>query len=310
MAGSKDAQFQYANYLASKESIDERSLNPHVWSIFLKTFTAFPSGEVKILEIGGGIGATLKRLVRANPSRDISYTLLDLESGNLAYFESHVTQWMLGLDYKQHPDGGFKWINGDGRQINVTVVQADILEYVEEERNEAGWDILVAQAFLDLFDLESLLPKLLLMIRRGGVFYFPINFDGITSFLPGIEPSVDSLVENIYHNSMDAKAKMPARRGRSQSGRYLLSLLTHLDADIISAGSSDWIVHARNGRYSGQDRYFLEQILHFVEGELHKSNDIDSKVALDWLAQRRRQLELGKLIYLAHQIDIVGRRLK
>lgn len=54
----------YSRYLASKRTVDDRALNRDV----LRTFITSLHGreELKILEVGAGIGAMLERLLRTN----------------------------------------------------------------------------------------------------------------------------------------------------------------------------------------------------------------------------------------------------
>jgi hypothetical protein len=157
-----------------------------------------------------------------------------------------------------------------------------------------------------MFDIEQILPDILGLLVETGIFYFPINFDGITSFMPALDTRLDRLVEDIYHDSMDARAGNPEIKGHSQSGRLLLSELARLGHGILEAGASDWIVYPRNSLYRDADQYFLSQMLRFVQGEISKSNVIDKKEAMSWIRSREKQLENGVLMFMAHQIDVLG----
>ncbi|MFK7847373.1 MAG: hypothetical protein AB8G77_18925 [Rhodothermales bacterium] len=305
-----ESVFNYARYLASKEPVDERSLNRNVWDAFAKALSAYePQSDdspVKILEVGAGIGATFRRIANLPAKQHLTYTLLDLEAVNLDYFKGHANSWMRMIGYVRLSEERLVWKNEAGRVIEVELVLADIHDYLSES-NASLWDIVVGQAFLDLFDLETFLPALFRLIAPGGLFYFPINFDGITSFLPSLEPSLDDRVEDVYHSSMDARALKPGVRGRSQSGRHLLSELMKLELHTLEVGSSDWIVYPRQGEYAGDEAYFLQQILQFVKNELSKSNEVSPEEAKYWVRTRLNQLQKRKLIYLAHQIDVFGK---
>lgn len=73
--------FSYPRYLEVKTTVDERSLNQKVWTAFLDHLEAGPSSPT-ILDVGGGTGATLLRVLEAMTDRSIiqiDYTLLDPE---------------------------------------------------------------------------------------------------------------------------------------------------------------------------------------------------------------------------------------
>ena len=304
LSSSSPPAFSYAKYLASKESIDARSLNRNVWDDFVSQLRG-ASQVLQVIELGGGIGTTFKRIASQNLQADLHYTLVDNEQENLDHFTSHVAEWMGEMQYQQ--EAALAWRNSVGSLVKVTPLLKDVHHLLADKAAKGKWDWMIAQAFLDLFDIEDFLSPLLSLLRPGGLFYFPINFDGITSFLPTMSPELDAHVESIYHDSMDARATQPTLKGHSQSGRLLLSEILRLKHEILSAGASDWIIHPVNGTYIQSDQFFLGQMLHFVESELKKSNEIDNDVADDWLKKRRQQLNSGELIFLAHQIDVLGR---
>lgn len=304
-----EAAFSYARYLAAKEYVDNRSINQHVWQRFLEELDSLDDKDtpVRILELGAGIGATLKRVVSSSSISDLDYTLVDIEEDNVRYFKDHLATWIESLGFQKEAGGSDCWINLDGRRVKIRVVLDDINEFGKPESRLQSWDILIAQAFLDLFDLRSFVPFLFNLLKANALFYFPINFDGITSFSPTIDRDTDDVIEAIYHTSMDARSAVPARKGRSQSGRYLLDVLMQNNAELLAAGSSDWLIHPISKTYHPDERFFLEQILWFFEQELRKSNAIDKSLASVWLHQRRKQLAEGGLVFLAHQIDVLGR---
>ena len=78
-------------------------------------------------------------------------------------------------------------------------------------------------------------------------------------------------------------------------------------AEVLAAGSSDWVVHAVGGGYPADEAYFLGCILHFVEMTLQGHPELDGGKFGAWLALRRGQLACGELVYVAHQLDYCGR---
>ncbi|HMI23927.1 MAG TPA: hypothetical protein VK594_05500 [Streptosporangiaceae bacterium] len=63
-----------------------------------------------------------------------------------------------------------------------------------------------------------------------------------------------------------------------------------------------------DGTYAGDEAYFLRSILDTIHSALRDRRDRVEPADLDgWLAERGRQLAAGELVYIAHQLDFVGR---
>jgi hypothetical protein len=98
------------------------------------------------------------------------------------------------------------------------------------------------------------------------------------------------------------------RAGHSQTGRRLLGALGRHGGDILAAGSSDWVVWpTTEGAYPSGEAHFLEQVLETMHLALASHPDLDKDRWEAWLGQRRAQLKAGKLIFIAHQLDVCGR---
>jgi hypothetical protein len=128
-----------------------------------------------------------------------------------------------------------------------------------------------------------------------------INFDGVTSLEPTIDPELDSKIERLYHHSMDTRPT----GGDSQAGRHLFGHLKQTGGEIVSAGASDWVVFATEGQYPADEAYFLQFILHFFESSLGNHPELDKAIFQDWLTKRRAQVERGEMVYIAHQMDFL-----
>jgi hypothetical protein len=88
-------------------------------------------------------------------------------------------------------------------------------------------------------------------------------------------------------------------------------LFQHLGAagaKILASGSSDWVVHAIDGRYPAREQEFLAGILHTIDAELEWRSEIDQRALRSWITNRQSQLARGELVYIAHQLDFAGRR--
>jgi hypothetical protein len=166
----------------------------------------------------------------------------------------------------------------------------------------------VANAVLDLFDIPAALEQIVELTCQRGWFYVSINFDGLTILEPTVDPILDEQIIRLYHQSMDERRVNGKHSGDSRAGRHLFQYLRQAGLEIVEAGGSDWVVFARDGRYGGDEAYFLRHILHFFEESLAGCPELDPVRFQSWLAERRAQIERGELVYIAHQLDFLARR--
>jgi SAM-dependent methyltransferase len=275
----------FPRYLAAKKTVDDRALNAHVWGTLAQLLRGFEDRAV-VLEVGAGIGTMAERMVERGLLARAAYTLLDEQPENLAVARQRLA----------------------ASPLTLTLLAGDALEFCAQPAQRGVYDLLIAHAFLDLLDLPTALPLLLKALKPGGLFYFTLNFDGATIFQPEIDPVFDAHLEALYHRTMDERITKGRRSGDSRSGRHLFGLLRKCGAEILAAGSSDWTVLAGpDGRYPGDEAYFLRFILHTFHGALCDHPEIETSRLEAWMAERYAQLERGELVYIAHQMDFVGR---
>ncbi len=165
-------------------------------------------------------------------------------------------------------------------------------------------DLLIAHAFLDLLPMPKSLPDLFSLLKPGGLAWLTLNFDGVTSFEPVIDPALDAKIEQLYHLTMDERPT----GGDSQSGRHLFKYLQDAGANILAAGSSDWVVYPHDGHYPADEAYFLHFILHFFEESLTGHPELDTDTFTAWLRERHAQVKHAELVYIAHQMDFLVQR--
>ena len=275
----------FIRYLAVKQTVDDRALNPHVY----ETLRAeLPLGPLDVLEVGAGTGAMLDRLVaRGLLAAGGRYTAVDADPANVAAALERYSR-------RTSP-------------LSVSWEAADVYDFARRKRGRRAWDLLIAHAFLDLVDAPRLLPELLALLRPGGLFYFTINFDGLTILEPPVDPGFDEQVIDLYHRTMDERTADGRPAGDSRSGRHLLWQLPAAGAEILAAGASDWVVVPSRGGYAADEADFLRAILGFFEQSLSGRPELNPARLAGWLARRRAQIEAGELIYVAHQMDVCGR---
>jgi SAM-dependent methyltransferase len=289
----------YARYLAAKTTVDDRALNGHVLAELRRLM---PAGAPRVLEVGAGLGTMVARLIDWGVVGTGEYILLDTERKLLDLSRQWLREWAdaRGMRCASLPDGL------QVGELRVRLVHAELGSYLETDHGALA-DVLIANAVLDLVDVPAILPGLLRLLVPGGVYWFTINYDGMSIFAPG--HSRDDQVLQAYHRDMDERVRYGRPAGESRTGRHLFHHLRAAGAPALAAGSSDWVVNAGpDGNYPGDEAYFLRTILSTIQDALRSRQDwVDPADLSDWLAVRGRQLAAGELVYIAHQLDFAGR---
>jgi len=295
----------YARYLTAKTSVDDRALNRHVLAELRRLM---PAGAPRVLEVGAGLGTMVARLMDWGVVGTGEYILLDADRPLLDDSRRWLRDWAAarGLRSDLLPDG---LQVGD---LRVRLEHAELGRYLEAAHGAQGArrgpaDVLIANAVLDLVDVAAILPGLLRLLVPGGVYWFTINYDGESIFVPG-HPHDDQVMQ-AYHRDMDERVRYGRPAGDSRTGRRLFHNLRAVGAPALAAGSSDWVVSAGpDGNYPDDEAYFLRSILCTIQNALRSRPDrVEPADLADWLAMRGRQLAAGELVYIAHQLDFVGR---
>jgi hypothetical protein len=264
----------FSHYLLSKQTVDDRALNKDVLNALRLHLSQPP---VSMIEVGGGIGTMLKRLIQWGILCRGNYTLVDQMKTNIAYARGWIPQWAAESGMRVESLGTEELCVCDQtREIHIRLVCADVFDFIQ--RNQQPADLLIAHAFLDLLPMPASLEKLFSL--TNGLAWLTLNFDGLTTLEPAIDDALDEKIERLYH-------------------------LRSLQAEILAAGASDWVVHTTQGEYPAEEKYFLHFILNFFEGSLRAQPELDPATFAEWLAKRRQQIERGELVYIAHQIDFL-----
>jgi hypothetical protein len=297
--------YSYPRYLEAKKTVDARALNQRVWTQFVEKLVAPDASSVRIIEVGGGVGATVERVVEALEPQSIevlTYTFVDIEPANVEAAREALRSWAQDRGYSVSGSDPQVWTDGPV-DVSFQFVTADLYD-VAVAHDGPAYDAIVAQAVFDLLEIPDALRALDPLLRPDGLWYLPIHFDGLTAFEPPVDSDFDARVERLYHESMSGPSGQEGGRAGAHCGRRLLTRLGDADATLLEAGSSDWVIFPRDGGYPGHEAYFLHHILHFVETELAGHPELDASAFSDWMSTRRRQVEEGELIYIAHQLDV------
>jgi SAM-dependent methyltransferase len=307
--------YSYVRYLHAKRSVDDRALNRGVLEQLREALAGLPattSVPPRVLELGAGVGTMVSRLADLGWLTRARYTLLDSDRASLDAATAHLRAWG-GADARD--EGGAVVVRDGGRDLEVRAVESDVFDWLagpdahvagDADTDGKSYDLVIANAFLDLVDVGALLPLLWRRVAPGRPFWFSINFDGETIFLP--ERPLDSQVSTLYHRDMDQRLHRGRPTAGSRTGRLLLQEVPRSGARLLGAGSSDWVVlPSVGGGYPSDEGYFLHHILHTIETALRGSPAIDATAFESWLEERREQIDRGELIYVTHQLDVFGR---
>ncbi|MDD5466236.1 MAG: class I SAM-dependent methyltransferase [Anaerolineales bacterium] len=303
----RESTYSFARYLAAKRSVDDRALNRQVW----ETLQARLAGRgeaapLRVLEVGAGIGTMVERLLDWDLLRRAHCTALDQDAASLALAPQRLAAWAAAHGCRAERTAAGISLAGDDLHLEVALHPGELEAYLAGGEGAGGYNLLLAHAFLDLVDLETTLPPLLRQLAPGGLFYFTLNFDGLSVFAPPFDPRLDELIVALYHGAMDARRREGAPAGESRAGRRLFDAIAQAGGRLLEAGASDWVVFPRDGAYPGDEAYFLHFILHTVEMALQGHTDLQAGALRRWAATRHAEVRRGELVYLAHQLDFLG----
>jgi SAM-dependent methyltransferase len=298
----------YIRYLAAKQRLDDRSLNRQVWDCLVRAVRGRPAATpLRVLEVGCGIGTMVERLLDWGLLVRAHYTGIDVEAEFIREARRRLRHYAEakraggGLE-----EGGAMIWTSSGQDVRVFLRVADLADFLDREQGRPAFDLLVAHAFLDLVDLPATLPRLLSLLPPGGLFYFTLNFDGATIFEPPIDPDLDRRIIARYHETMDTRRVRGRPAGSSVTGRRLLRHLKEGGATVAAAGSSDWLVFPGPAGYPGDEAYFLHFIIDTIGQALLGHPEPDPERFRAWIARRHAQIEAAELVYIAHQVDVMG----
>ena len=178
-------EYSFPHYLLSKQSVDDRALNRTV----LDSLKAnLPAAPIRIIEVGAGIGTMLARLVRWDVVTKADYILVDEMAENIQTAREWIPLWAVesGLGVERIEQDQLR-VFDQTRDVRIRLECADVFDFIQ--KNKAPADLLIAHAFLDLLPMPESMPSLLALTKH--LAWLTINFDGVTSLEPTIDPALD-----------------------------------------------------------------------------------------------------------------------
>lgn len=292
----------FTRYLAAKKSVDNRALHQQTWEALASVLDT--PDTLEILEIGGGIGTMIERLLARKMLQHTHYTLLDEEGENIAEARQRLPAWAAENNFAVSWQNETLILWKDGLETKVSFLAEDLFDFLACHNPAEKYDLLIAHAFLDLVDIPATLPKLIDLLHPQSHVYFTVNFDGESIFEPAA-PHDDEIIAR-YHQTMDERVIAGKPSGDSRAGRHLFQHLNAAGCEILSAGSSDWVVFG-DETYPVDEAYFLHFIVATIHNALLRDGEIAPHRVDAWASARHTQITRGALVYIAHQLDFLGR---
>ena len=295
---------------------------------------------IRIVDVGTGIGSMAARLAeRERFERPVSYHGIDIDPEVIDAGRSRLPHWLEAAGYDVTSDGhrivarprnSQTESTSSPQRFEITLEVADVAsiaadadgvitddadaaidgadESIPEDSDlliADDPDAVIAAAFLDVVDLETVLPRLQACLGDGGLLYAPCTYAGRTSFVPS-DP-LDGRIERLYHRHMD---EIRDRPGSSRAGEQLLQAAPRFGFDTLEVGGGDWVVRPSSTGYEAQEGTFLEFLLETINGALADYPDsvLSDESREAWITKRRRQIQDGELTMIAHNLDVLARR--
>ncbi|WP_128477465.1 class I SAM-dependent methyltransferase [Halorussus pelagicus] len=292
----------FQRYLSAKRSVDDRALDRRVETRLAEEIRGREDDRLRVLEVGAGIGSSVTRLLaRPWPPDRVEYTALDIDPENVAFARERLPAWAAPRGFAvrragENADDRVVLTRGQ-RRTEVRFRTADAFEFLDATDRE--FDLVVAQAFVDLADPADALAAFRGALASDGLAYCPITYDGATSFDPVHDPDFEERFLDSFHRHLDDG-------GDSRAGRHLLAEASET-GEVLAAAGSDWVVHPREGGYPADEAYFLDCIVAMVAGAVRKEGGIKDDRIAEWATRRREQIGDAELVYCAHQLDLLVR---
>jgi SAM-dependent methyltransferase len=303
-------------YLEAKIEVDDRSLHPRLLQGVCERLGREPG--LRVLDVGTGTGAMLRRLLARVPEWRAELAGLDPDPGSLevAARRLRVELRRQGRRVEVERAPGRLELTcapgeagGTGGEFRVRLLRGGLLDEETALRlRPRSFDLVTAHAFLDLLPTELALGAIHRLLRVGGWLYATINYDGLTALLPpDEEPELEARLLERYELSMEARRVGGRPTAGRWSGRRLCRHLPECGYAIRDVAASDWMIFPGPRGHSRSRRVFLRTLLTFMAGE-GLAAGLDPEGLRRWYARRLEAVERGKLALMTHQLDVLAER--
>jgi SAM-dependent methyltransferase len=299
-------------FLEAKAPIDSESLDAGLFEHFRRSLEA--DRAPRLLDLGMGTGATLRRVLAFSPAGDLELAGLDNDAGCLERARRCIAELLRAqgcrLREEAREEGWRLEADSAVRRVSVRLVRGDLLAPgIPQLLGEARFGYLTAHAFLDLLPLARALRVMHSLLAPAGLLYSTLNYDGSTALLPeDREPDFERALLQAYDRSMELRRVDGEPTGGAFSGRRLRAELERGGFRLIGSGRSDWNVRPARGRHAPGPAVFLEALLGMIAGEGRRAAGIEGPKLEAWWRRRSADLRAGRLGLVARNLDLLAAR--
>jgi SAM-dependent methyltransferase len=299
-------------YLEAKAPIDAASLDPGLSGRFRESLDA--DRAPRLLDLGTGTGATLRRVLSFAAAGGLELTGLDSDARSLELAGRRIAELLRAQGWRvrerAQEDGWRIGAGRAGRRVRVRLLHGDLLDPgLPALLGRAGFGYLTAHAFLDLLPLARALRVMRALLAPGGLLYPTLNYDGSTVLLPeDQDPGFERALLRAYDRSMERRCVEGEPSGGAFSGRRLRAELERGGFRLIGEGRSDWNVPPSPGPHDAGTAGFLGALLGMIAGEGLRAPGLDSGALQAWYGRRTADLASGRLGLAARNLDLLAVR--
>ncbi len=308
----------FQTYLEARRTVDDRALHDSVFEVFADGLAEFSGGNgdpLRIVEIGGGIGTMIARLVERDVfTGSVRYRLIDRDADTIDRAREGLPDWLraagckvertaTGLDVRSSRTRADE---PPGFDLEVILETADAFD---GSPDGMAADAVIGSAVFDLLDLDRALSWAASVMRPGGLFYAPLTYDGATEFSP--PDPFDGRLERLYHRHMNEVRDEP---GGSRAGSRLVELLESDDRpfEVLEVGTSEWVLspHNRSPSVASAERVVTRYLLETIADALsdYAVETVDPRIRRRWRHRREDELDAGELTVRVRHVDVLARR--
>lgn len=315
-------EISFQDYLEAKKEVDNSALNAEVRKRLLSSIrdvVTEHSGPLRVLDLGTGSGAMVRRLLRdlgvvRSSGRDIEIRGVDIDAALIEAAEGLCTDaWVAsGLE------NGRATGSGDVRiEFRVMSVEKALAE-------ESSRELITAHALMDLLPMAATCAAVRRSLVPGGLFYATINYNGLTRWYPKAE---DAEFEQQLLSYYDRSMRRVRAGGREQdgaaSGGQLYEACRAAGLDVLALGGSDWCVfpkvdvgtgvadggEARRGSPAAYTKGEV-RLLTWMLGNIYKEGlqEFTADQMEAWIQDRLGCLQQERLAMVVHHLDVLARR--
>lgn len=256
----------FAAYLEAKRAVDSAALNRRVYRLFLRGLAGLP--VARVLEVGAGTGAMVRRLATERRPAELRITAVDRKPALLEVAAGLLADEAAGLGRQVERSPGAVCVSRDGGRLEACFVAADLLDDLPGRLGGARYDAVTAHAVLDVVPLDAALRVVAALTAPAGLFYSPT--------------------------------------GGSRTGSRLLAALARAGFRTLAYGPSDWEVAPSGGRYRAGDAVFLEAMLSMIREEGVRQG-LGAQETERWHRERMVTVQACGLTLVTHQADVLAR---